>query len=122
MQYQSSSLKDRLEDRLAKFLEESSIYENTADLGGSLAKTQILTIVGNIIKQVIMLAAVVFIILLLYAGFIWMKAQGNGEEVQKAIGIFRTAILGMLILTFAAAITFTIAFFIAGAAYPTKEL
>ncbi len=108
-----------IKERLSQFLSEAS-YSGGEVVGEGLGKDAILTMVGRIIQQVLIFAAVIFIILLLYAGFIWMKAQGNEEEVKKAIGLFRTAILGMIILTFAAAITYTIIYYLTFASTTTS--
>jgi hypothetical protein len=37
----------------------------------------------------------------MYGGFLWMTAQGNESQVEKAIGIIKAAVIGA-VLTFSA--------------------
>lgn len=56
------------------------------------------TLTGNIINSVLGLVGVVFFVLMIYAGFLWMTARGNEEQFGKAKNIFATSIIGMLIV------------------------
>src|SRR3989338_10644917 len=60
---------------------------------------------GIIIKSLLGLLGVAFFILMLYGGFIWMKARGNEKEVEKAKNILTDAIIGIVIVAAAYAIT-----------------
>lgn len=62
-------------------------------------------IIGDIIKGSMVAIGVVFGILVIYGGYLWMTARGNEEIVKKAIGILRTAIIGFIITASAYAIT-----------------
>lgn len=42
----------------------------------------------------------------LYAGIMWMTAQGNEEQVTKAKTMIRNAIIGFIIISAAYAITY----------------
>ncbi len=57
----------------------------------------LLPLVGDIIAIVLGLLGVVFLLLTIYAGIIWMTAQGNEEKVEKAIGIMKTATVGLIV-------------------------
>lgn len=63
------------------------------------------SIVANVIKAVLGLLAIIFVILMLYAGYLWMTAQGNEDQVGKAKGIITTAIIGLIIIVAAYSIT-----------------
>lgn len=55
------------------------------------------TIVGDIINVVLGLLGVIFLILLIYAGILWMTAAGNSDQVDKARNILVTSIIGLVI-------------------------
>lgn len=65
----------------------------------------LIQIVGDVIEVALGLLGVIFLILAVYAGFLWMTASGNEEKVQKAIGVLRTAIIGLVITLAAYAIS-----------------
>ncbi|MEN9558257.1 MAG: Type secretion system pilin [Candidatus Parcubacteria bacterium] len=62
-------------------------------------------IIGNVIAVVLSLAGIALLLILLYAGFLWMTSQGNGEQVEKATNMIRNAIIGLVIVSSAYAIT-----------------
>lgn len=61
-------------------------------------------VVGKVIAAGLSLLGIVFFLLILYAGFIWMKARGNTEEVEKAKNIIEGAVIGLVLITAAYAI------------------
>lgn len=63
------------------------------------------TMAGTIIGAVLSLIGVVFFILILYGGVRWMIAQGNEAEVEKAKQIIVAAVIGLVIVLAAYAIT-----------------
>lgn len=71
---------------------------------GANADTLPITI-GRIIQVVLAFVGTIFFALAVYAGFLWMTAQGNAEQVDKAVGIIRTAVIGVIIVTAAYSIT-----------------
>ncbi|MDO8598690.1 MAG: pilin [bacterium] len=78
----------------------------TAKTGGlGDVATPLPEIVGNIIYGALSLTGIIFVILIIYGGFIWMQARGNTEDVQKAKKIIESAIIGIVIIALAFAIT-----------------
>lgn len=63
-------------------------------------------IVATVIKAALSLLAVIFIVLIILAGFKWMTAQGNEENVKQAQETLKTAIIGLIIVLAAYGITF----------------
>ena len=61
--------------------------------------------IGAVIKTLLSLVGIAFIVLIIYAGFIWMLARGNEAEVQKAKDTITRAIIGLFIVLSAYAIT-----------------
>ncbi len=65
-------------------------------------------IVARIIKIVLGFVGVIFIVLIIYAGFMWMTAAGNEERIEKAKKIIIRATIGIAIVLLAYTITYTI--------------
>jgi len=53
--------------------------------------------VGKIIKVALSFVGTLFFALTIYAGFLWMTASGNEEQVTKAQSIIKMAVIGMII-------------------------
>lgn len=62
--------------------------------------------VGTVIKAVLAMVGTIFLGLTIYAGILWMTASGNEEQVTKATGIIKAAIIGLFITMSAYAITY----------------
>lgn len=86
----------------------SSTLDDTAaaDAAGYDTSTSVQNIVSKVISAVLSLLGVIFLILMIYGGFIWMMARGNESEVEKAQGIIRAAIFGLVIILAAYALTY----------------
>jgi len=63
------------------------------------------TMVAQIIQGALLLTGTVFLILMVYAGFIWMTARGNEEQVTKAKNTIIAAIIGITLVVGAYAIS-----------------
>lgn len=61
--------------------------------------------IGQIIGVVLSLIGVMFLVLMIYAGFTWMFARGNEQDVEKAKRMIEAAIAGLIIVLSAYAIT-----------------
>ncbi|MDA3840534.1 MAG: hypothetical protein PF572_05560 [Patescibacteria group bacterium] len=68
--------------------------------GSSISQT-----VGKVIGYVLSFVGVIFLILIIYAGFTWMLARGNEADVKKAKDLMYDAIIGLVIIMSAYAIT-----------------
>lgn len=67
---------------------------------GSLPET-----IGKIISAALGLTGTIFLLLMIYGGFRWMQARGSEEHVTKAKEIIWSAIIGLIIIGAAYAIT-----------------
>lgn len=70
-----------------------------------LGTDSLMTIIGRIINVVLSVLGVIFLILVVYAGAIWMTAGGDGKKVDKAKGILINAVVGLIITMSAYAIS-----------------
>jgi hypothetical protein len=59
----------------------------------------------NIINVSLTFLALIFVLLILYGGFLWMTAAGNDDKVSKAKQLLLAAVIGLLILLAAYGIT-----------------
>lgn len=63
------------------------------------------TSIGRILSIALGFTGTVFFILVVYAGLTWMLAAGNEENIKKAQSILKTAIIGLVLVLCAYAIT-----------------
>ncbi|PIS04868.1 MAG: hypothetical protein COT81_04405 [Candidatus Buchananbacteria bacterium CG10_big_fil_rev_8_21_14_0_10_42_9] len=75
------------------------------DITSENAEARAARLIGGAITTFISVLGVFFVILAVYAGFVWMNARGRDEEVQRAKDILRTAIIGLIIILLAYSIT-----------------
>ena len=82
---------------------------NVSTVGNSAGVTNqsvdLYTIIGNVINIVLGFLGVLLLIYILYAGFLWMTAGGNEENIEKAKGYIKNAIIGLVIIILAFAIS-----------------
>ncbi|MBU4315145.1 Ig-like domain-containing protein [Patescibacteria group bacterium] len=70
-----------------------------------LMQTDLPTLIGNIIKVFLSILGIIFLVLTLYAGYLWMTAGGDDEQVKKAKDVLINATIGLIITLSAYAIT-----------------
>jgi hypothetical protein len=68
--------------------------------------------VGQLVAQIIQVAlgflAIIFLILIIMAGFKWMTAGGNEEQIKKSTATIKAAVIGLVVVLAAYTITFFI--------------
>ncbi|MBI5732118.1 MAG: hypothetical protein HY982_02035 [Candidatus Magasanikbacteria bacterium] len=62
--------------------------------------------VGDIIRIALILVGVIFLLLTVYGGYIWMLAREDESEAKKAKDIITRAVIGLVIVLAAYAITY----------------
>lgn len=62
-------------------------------------------IIANVINIFLSLLGVIFLILMIYAGYLWMTAAGEESKVEDAQKIIKAAIIGLIIVVGAYAIS-----------------
>jgi hypothetical protein len=67
-------------------------------------KTSVSTIIGTVVNVALGFLGIIFVCLIIYAGFVWMTAQGEEAKVSKAQTIIKNCIIGLIVLTSAWAI------------------
>ena len=92
---------DGLDETAGKFI---SGDELKAQSGSGYFATQIGIIIGGILAFI----GVLFFGLMIYGGFTWMLARGNEQEITKAKDLIISAIIGLIVVLSAYAITYYI--------------
>ncbi len=62
--------------------------------------------IATVIKTILALVGTVFLVLTIYAGILWMTAGGNSEQVDKALNMIKSTVIGLVIVMSAYAITY----------------
>lgn len=74
------------------------------DIGSAEGETSLATILGTIVQVALSLLGIIFIILIIYAGYNWMTAGGDEGKVETAKKTLSRAIIGLIILVSSVAI------------------
>jgi len=93
-----------ISDSASPLLEKLNTVGTSAGYDSGTSETTILEILGTGIRVGLSLLGVIFIILILLAGYNWMTAAGDQEKITKAQHTIRSAIIGLLIIVGAFAI------------------
>lgn len=72
--------------------------------------------ISQFIQILLSFLGVIFLILMIYGGFLWMTARGNENQVTDAKKIIVNSTIGVVIVMMAYAITWFVLFSIGGAA------
>ena len=78
--------------------------DTTAGKAGYTEKN-LLKIGGNALNTVLSFVGVIFLVMMLVGGFIWMTAAGNEARVKTAMNLLVAGIVGLIIVVSAYAIT-----------------
>jgi len=77
--------------------------------GKPLAKTQndlgVSGMAGKALGAILAFTGIIFFALMIYGGILWMTAAGNDEQTKKAMNVITAAIVGVVIVASAYAIT-----------------
>ena len=77
----------------------------SSQTGNNFNKDFLQTKAGQIIGVVLSFIGALFLILMIYAGILWMTATGNEQSIAKAKTLMINSIIGMIIVFAAYALT-----------------
>lgn len=83
----------------------TNFFGETADAAG-YSEPDVLYIFASIISTVISMLGIVFIALMIYGGYLWMTARGNEDQVEKSKKLITAAVIGLIIVLSAYAISY----------------
>lgn len=73
--------------------------------GGNGTPRNFIQILGAYTQAIVNILGLIFMVLVIWGGFKWMTAAGNEEQVNKAKGVVRNAIIGLTLIVLARVIT-----------------
>lgn len=81
---------------------------NTGNISGYEVanKGDLATVVGGVIYGIMALLGIIFVVLIVYAGFKWMLAQGEEQKITEARSLIIHSIIGLAIILAAYAISY----------------
>lgn len=83
---------------------QTSELEDVGSASG-LSTEDLTTVIGRIISVVLGTLGVILLIIMIYAGFLWMTAGGNPDQVEKAKKWMVNGVVGLIIILASYAIT-----------------
>ena len=84
--------------------------------GYNIGEAKAEDMISLIITTALEFVGVIFLVLAIYGGYIWMIARGNEEEVTKAKNILTAAVIGLVVVIAAYAISWYVINALGGAA------
>ena len=83
----------------------SALRANEIGVGPGQASGFLATQTGSVIGTILSFLGVIFLILTIAGGIMWMTAGGNTEQVAKARKLITSAVIGLIIVFAAYALT-----------------
>ena len=90
------------------FIKDAGLSTTGGNAGYNLATPAPEIIVGQAIQSILTVLGIAFLAFMMYAGIMWMTAQGNDQKVERAKQMITEAIVGIIIVVAAYAITYFI--------------
>ncbi len=90
---------------LAQGLQGADKPLSTVASKAGVTEKKIENVVGTGINAALSLVGLIFLILMVYAGYLWMTARGEEETIKKSQKIIISTIIGLVITLSAYAIT-----------------
>jgi len=88
-------------------------YEKTGEKAGyteSELDKDLTQVIGKFINALLTFLGIIFLLLMIYGGYVWMLSRGNEKETEKAKNIIRNALIGLLVVVGAYSITFFVSY------------
>ena len=89
----------------AQGIKDQSMLTSIAGKAGVADTGNVESLSGTIIKAILSITGLIFLILMVYAGMLWMTARGDEGQVDKSKEIIQAAIIGLAVTVSAYAIT-----------------
>lgn len=76
----------------------SSDNLNAFATASGLPQVNLVTFIGRLVQVFLSIVGIILVLLIMYAGFIWMTAEGDPAKVDKAKKIMTNAVIGLIII------------------------
>ncbi len=88
------------------FQQAQNLVGNVAQSANVGQQQELPVIVGRIINVILGFLGIILLVLVLYAGFLWMTAGGNEDQVKKAKQYITNSVIGLIVIVAAFAISY----------------
>jgi len=102
-------IKEKLTLNLSDAFKPDSPLKSAANTAGYSTNNEDATVeavIATIIKAALTFLGIVFLLLMIYGGYLWMTARGSEEQVTKAKNLITAAVIGLIIVLAAYAISY----------------
>lgn len=89
----------------AQGIKDRGMLNSIAGKAGVADQGSVEGVASKVIKTILSLTGLIFLILMVYAGVLWMTARGEESQVEKSQEIIKAAIIGLAVTVSAYAIT-----------------
>ena len=89
----------------AAFSGDTGLTSTASQAGLGVTPDDLSVVIGTVIKTALGVVGVIFLVLMVYAGYLWMIARGDEAKVSKAKDTIVNAIIGIVVVVGAYAIT-----------------
>lgn len=76
----------------------NKIRTNTNAATTPFSSKDLTTVIGIVINSILGILGVIFLILIIYAGFRWLMAKGVDTDITKARNLIENSIIGLIIV------------------------
>jgi len=83
----------------------SSLGEVGTAMGVSGDQGDLPALIGNLINVLLSVLGIILVVIIVYAGYMWMTAGGDTDKVKKAKAWMANAVIGIVIIVAAYAIS-----------------
>lgn len=94
------------EETSATIYGQSDVFRSEAGFEETIDDIGVTQIIVDVIQAFLGLLGIIFVILIIVGGYHWMTAGGNEEKVAKARETISRAVIGLIIIVSAYAITY----------------
>ncbi len=77
----------------------SQHLQTVGDTAHITSSTTLPVLIGNLVRTFIGLLGIIFLVLLIYAGYLWLTAQGDDKKVTHSKDMLKNAVIGLVIIT-----------------------
>lgn len=76
-----------------------------AGFSADTTETTFAEILGTVVQTALSFVGIIFLSLMVYAGYLWMTARGEQDQIEKAKKVITASIIGLIITVGAYSIT-----------------
>ena len=77
-------------------------------------QTGLASFLGGLVRNLLSFIGLLFVVYVIYGGYLWLTSAGNEEKVEKAKKIIRDGTIGLIVILLAVAIYIFIIYALAG--------